>query len=80
MTEFKLNPREKMIYDLIVEDLKSKNATYSTLTNNEIATTLQISPFTIRDKVLKMVKRGFIKSQTNFWKDKNTYHQRILFI
>ena len=73
------NQNEKRIYDLIIEDITTSNLNYSTLTNVKIGMLLNISPITVRDKVLKLVKQNHLVSLVNHFDEKNQFFHRKLF-
>jgi DNA-binding GntR family transcriptional regulator len=72
------NPVDRMIYDFIMEDIKSNGKNYSILTNTQIGTTLNVSVISVRDKVIKLAKRGYLTSLVNHWDEKNNYFHRKL--
>ena len=73
----KLNPVEQKIYDVIREDIQNSNKDYSSITNNEISKKLNISVFSIRDKVSKLVEKKALLRRTDFWDNDMNYHQQI---
>jgi predicted DNA-binding transcriptional regulator len=75
----KLNPIHKKIYEIIIDDLNRNPKSYSTITNTEISRSLAISPFSVRDHVILLVKRGFLQRINNYWTDDNVFHNRVLF-
>ena len=72
------NPRDKKIYDYIVQDIESNGKNYSTLTNTVISKDLDISPVTVRDKVIKLAKQGYFISLVNHFDENNNYFNRKL--
>jgi predicted ArsR family transcriptional regulator len=46
------------------------------VTNTQIANDLKISVFTVRDKVLKLVKQGYLNSYVDYFDEQNNYVQR----
>ena len=80
MKEVNLTPRERLIYEVIIDDMKTNQMPFSKITNGEIAKKLDISLLTVRDKVLKIVKKGYLVSNLNYWADKHTYIQRALIV
>lgn len=76
----KLNPVEQKIYDVIREDIQNSNKDYSSITNNEISKKLNISVFSIRDKVSKLVEKKALLRRTDFWDNDMNYHQRIIYL
>ncbi len=75
----KLNPIHKKIYEIIIDDLNRNPKGYSTITNTEISRSLAISPFSVRDHVILLVKKGFLQRINNYWTDDNVFHNRVLF-
>lgn len=76
----KLNPIEEKIIQLIKEDMNKTNSDHSKITNSEISKTLGISPFSIRDHVLKLAKKGAIIKRNDFWTPDMKYHQRVIYL
>lgn len=77
------NPQTKKIYQLIISDI-DKNVeegqkAHSTLTNTDIANALNMSAFTVRDKMLKLTKKGYFQRLNNFWDEENKFHPRIIY-
>ena len=72
------NPVEKKIYDYIMSDIATNGKNYSTLTNTEMCLALQISPFTVRDKVIKLYKSNYLVAITDHWDENNKYFNRKL--
>lgn len=70
------NHNERRIYDLILEDITTSEKNYSTLSNVMIATLLNISPITARDKVIKLSKQGHLISLVNHFDENNKYFSR----
>jgi len=70
------NQNEKRIYDFIVDDIKKNGKNYSTLTNVQIGTTLNISPITVRDKVIKLTKQNNLVSLINHFDENNKFFGR----
>lgn len=75
-----LNPVEQAIMKIIEEDIINSKNDYSTLTNNQIAQKLSISPFSIRDKVLRLAKKKVIVKRNDFWTKDMKYHQRVIYL
>ena len=77
------NPSTKKIYDLIMSDidrnLKESKKGYSKLSNTEIANALNMSAFTVRDKMLKMTKRGYFQRVNDYWDEYNKFHARVIY-
>jgi len=72
------NPVEKKIYDYIMSDITTNGKNYSTLTNTEMCLALQISPFTVRDKVIKLYKSNYLVAIIDHWDENNNYFNRKL--
>ena len=72
------NPRDKKIYDFILHDIETNGKNYSTLTNSTISKALDISPITVRDKVIKLAKDGYFVSLTNHFDENDMYFNRKL--
>jgi hypothetical protein len=71
-----INRSEKRIYDLIMEDINNNGLNYSILTNVKIGIILNLSPITVRDKVLKLVRQNHLTSLVNHFDENNKYFQR----
>ena len=67
---------EKKIYDYIVNDINTNGKNYSVLTNNQIGMALQISPITVRDKVIKLTKQNQLVSLLNHYDENNKFFIR----
>jgi len=74
-----MNPIVLKIYDVIMEDIEKSKTGYSTLTNTEISKHFKISPFSIRDHVLKLCNDGYLQKINNYWTDDDKFHNRVLF-
>jgi DNA-binding Lrp family transcriptional regulator len=72
------NPRDKKIYDYIIDDIETNGKNYSTLTNTIISKELDISPVTVRDKVIKLAKQGYFISLVNHFDENDKYFNRKL--
>jgi hypothetical protein len=72
------NPVEKKIYDYIMSDIMTNGKNYSTLTNTEICFALQLSPFSVRDKVIKIYKANYLVALIDHWDENNNYFNRKL--
>jgi hypothetical protein len=70
------NRTEKRIYHLVMENIYSSQLGYSTLTNVEIGKILDVSPITVRDKIIKLRKSGHIVCRINYFDDNNKYFAR----
>jgi len=75
------NPRHKEIYRILMEDIKKNPSGYSTLTNNEIYELMdfKVSPFSIRDHIIKLANKRVIQKVNNTWIDDN-YHPRVIYM
>ena len=72
------NRTEQRIYDLIIEDIYSTESRRSLLTNTQIGKVLDVSPITVRDKVIKLRKQGHLETLINYFDDNNKFFQRII--
>lgn len=70
------NPVDKRIYDLIVQDLTTNGKNYSVLTNGQIGETLKVSVISVRDKVIKLSRQGYLQSLVSHWDENNKYFAR----
>jgi transaldolase len=70
------NPRDKRIYDYIMNDINTNGKNYSILTNTMIANALGMTSITVRDKVLKLVKQDYFVSLTNHFDENDVYFSR----
>jgi Mn-dependent DtxR family transcriptional regulator len=70
------NRTEKRIYDLLIQDIYKSVNQYSVLTNVEIGKVLDVSPITVRDKVIKLRKQGHLICLTNYFDENNKYFAR----
>jgi Mn-dependent DtxR family transcriptional regulator len=59
-----------------MENIYSSQLGYSTLTNVEIGKILDVSPITVRDKIIKLRKSGHIVCRINYFDDNNKYFAR----
>lgn len=74
-----LKGREKQIYDIVVEDINQSRKPYSVLTNNEIAKKLNVSVFSVRDKITNLHNKKALQRVNEFWDEQGQYHNRILY-
>jgi len=74
-----MNPIHKKIYDIICEDIDKNPKGFSTITNAEISKDINISPYSVRDHVILLVKRGHLQKINNHWTEENEFYNRILF-
>ena len=72
------NRTEQRIYDLIIEDIYSTESRRSLLTNTQIGKVLDVSPITVRDKVIKLRKQGHLETLINYFDENNKFFQRII--
>jgi hypothetical protein len=72
------NRSEKRIYELIMEDIYTSEEKWSLLTNVKIGMILNLSPITVRDKVIKLRKQGHLETLLNHFDENNKYFQRII--
>jgi DNA-binding GntR family transcriptional regulator len=72
------NRTEQRIYDLIIEDIYSTDSRRSLLTNVQIGKVLEVSPITVRDKVIKLRKQGHLETLINYFDENNKFFQRII--
>lgn len=70
------NPRDKRIYDYIMNDINTNGKNYSILTNTKIGNDLNMTSITVRDKVLKLVKKQYFTSLTNHFDENDVYFSR----
>jgi hypothetical protein len=73
-----INRTEKRIYDLIIEDIYKSDQKWSLLTNVNIGKELDLSPITVRDKVIKLRKQGHFDIVINYFDENNKFFQRII--
>jgi hypothetical protein len=70
------NLNDKRIYSYIINQISTNPLFYTKVTNTQIAKDLNISVFTVRDKVLKLVKQGYLNSYVDYFDEQNQYVQR----
>jgi hypothetical protein len=70
------NPVDKKIYDYIINDIKTNGKNYSILTNNVISVSLSIPQNTVRDKVIRLAKKGYLLNLCNHWDENGNYFLR----
>jgi predicted DNA-binding transcriptional regulator len=70
------NLNDKRIYSYIINQISTNPLLYTRVTNTQIANDLKISVFTVRDKVLKLVKQGYLNSYVDYFDEHNNYVQR----
>lgn len=74
-----MNPIHKQIYDIVCDSIDKNPKAYSTITNAEIAGQMTISPFSVRDHIILMCKRGYLQKINNHWTEEHEFYNRILF-
>lgn len=70
---------DKKIYDHIIKDMELKKRNFSVITNPEISRDLNISPNTVRDKVARLAKNGYLQNLINHWDENNQFYNRKIF-
>jgi predicted DNA-binding transcriptional regulator len=70
------NLNDKRIYSYIINQISTNPFLSTRVTNTQIAKDLNISVFTVRDKVLKLVKQGYLNSYVDYFDEQNQYVQR----
>jgi RecG-like helicase len=70
------NPRDKKIYDFIMNDMNTNGKNYSVLTNTKISEALGMTSITVRDKVLKLVKQKYFVSLIHHFDENDVYYSR----
>jgi hypothetical protein len=70
------NPRDKKIYDYIMNDINTNGKNYSVLTNTMIGEALGMTSITVRDKVLKLVKKNYFVSLVHHFDENDKYFSR----
>jgi Mn-dependent DtxR family transcriptional regulator len=70
------NQQDKRIYDYIIQDLINNGKNYSTLTNSQISKALNLSAFSVRDKIIRLHKRGYLINLIYHYDENNTYFAR----
>ena len=78
-TKMKLNPIQQEIYNMVINDMEVNKKNYSLLTNNEISKQLNISAFSIRDHVAKLVNKGIFQRVLNYWNADKQFFNRVLY-
>ena len=73
------NPRQIAILKIITEDIEN-TGDFTPLTNQEIYEKMdfKISPFSIRDHIIKMANNGFIQKINNTWIN-DVYYPRVIY-
>lgn len=75
----KLNPIQQEIYNMVINDMEVNKKNYSLLTNNQISKQLNISAFSIRDHVAKLVNKGIFQRVLNYWNADKQFFNRVLY-
>jgi Mn-dependent DtxR family transcriptional regulator len=70
------NRTEKRIYELVLQRIYITPERYCLLTNVEIGKILDVSPITVRDKIIKLRKKGLLECRINYFDDNNKYFAR----
>jgi predicted DNA-binding transcriptional regulator len=70
------NLNDRRIYNYLVNEMNISLTLSTKVTNTQIAKDLDISVFTVRDKIIKMVKKGYLNSQNDYFDESNKYVQR----
>lgn len=70
------NLNDRRIYAYILNQINTTPLLYTKVTNTQIARDLDISVFTVRDKVLKLVQKGYLNSYLDYFDEQNNYIQR----
>ena len=76
----KLNPIMQEILEVIQKDIKDTNGEFSTITNTQIAEKLNLSAFTVRDKVIQLANLKHIDKRTNVWTKDRKFYNRIIYV
>jgi hypothetical protein len=74
------NPRQRMIYNILMEDIENNGTGYSVLTNTEIYELLEfkVSPFSVRDHIIALANNKFIQKLNNSWIEED-YYSRVIY-
>jgi hypothetical protein len=74
------NPRQRMIYNILMEDIEKNGTGYSILTNTEIYELLEfkVSPFSVRDHIISLANNKFIQKLNNSWIEED-YYPRVIY-
>lgn len=76
------NPIQKMIYQVIVDDIMKQPRGFSSITNREIHSKLSInvSQNSVRDHCIWLVNKGFIQRVDNYWDEHFNFYNRALYL
>ena len=75
-----LGKKEQEIFDVIQRDIIENKKPYSTLTNNQISKMLNLSPFSVRDKVISLRKKKKLQTVINYWTEDNSFYNRVILL
>jgi hypothetical protein len=70
------NPTDRRIYNFIIEDIENSGKNYSILTNTQIAQALNLSAFSVRDKVIRLDDRNYLINLIYHYDENNRFFQR----
>lgn len=70
------NLNDRRIYSYILDLIKQSPLLYTKVTNTQIANHLNISVFTVRDKIIKMRNKQYLNCYLDYFDENNTYVQR----
>jgi predicted DNA-binding transcriptional regulator len=70
------NLNDRRIYGYIINKIEISSDKGTQVTNTQIAKELDLSVFTVRDKIIKMVKKGYLHSELDYFTSNNVYVQR----
>jgi len=70
------NLNDRRIYGYIMNRINVSSDFSTQVTNTQIAKDLDISVFTVRDKIIKMVNKGYLTSELDYFTSNNVYIQR----
>jgi Mn-dependent DtxR family transcriptional regulator len=73
------NHQDKRIYDYVIKNIEESGKNYSVLTNTEIAQALNLSAFSVRDKVIRLAKRGYLNNLVYHYDENNVFFARKMF-
>lgn len=70
------NLNDRRIYSYILDLINQSPLLYTKVTNTQIANHLNISVFTVRDKIIKMRNKQYLNCYLDYFDENNTYVQR----
>lgn len=76
----KLNPIELEILGVLKEDMLNSGKDYSILTNNEISKKINVSVFSVRDKIIGLANKKVIIKRNDVWDQHKKFHNRIIYL